>query len=121
MRAPAACTASKVCAPLSEQDADEIDHPARALDGLVDRGAVAQIAAHGMDLADIAERLQMMRRVRIAADDADAVAALCQRAHDVAADETGAADDGDEGRNLGDGGHRVLLFEAFAAVLITLD
>ena len=68
-----------------------ITHVGVARRGL-DRGRVAQIGLHGVDLPDAAERLQVAGELRPAHRHADAVAALGQRAHHVAAEEAGAAD-----------------------------
>ena len=69
------------------QDGDQIDDVVGALHGAVDRPAHAHIGLHRLDLADIAERLQMAGEIGPAAGDPDAVAALGQRPHDVAADK----------------------------------
>ena len=58
-----------------------------------------------MDLADPAERLQVAGEVRPAHRDADAVAALGQRPHHVAAEEARAAEDRDQRVVLGMQGH----------------
>jgi hypothetical protein len=65
---------------------------------------MAHIGLHGMDLPDPAERLQEAGKLRAADGDANAVAEFGQRAHDVAAEETRAAEDGDE-RFERNGGH----------------
>ena len=64
---------------------------------------VAQIGLHGVDLPDPAERLQVAGEVRPAYRRADAVARARQRPHHVAAEEPGAAEDGDQrfGRDFG--------------------
>jgi hypothetical protein len=49
-----------------------------------------------VDLADAAERLQEIRKLGPAHGDADAVAALGERAHDMAAEKSRAAENGDE-------------------------
>ena len=46
------------------EDADEIDHRVGALDGAVDRPAIAEIGLHRLDPADHAERLEDGRRDR---------------------------------------------------------
>ena len=71
----------------------------------LDRGGIAQIGLHGVDLADPAERLQVAGEFRPAHRHPDAVVALGQRAHDVAAEEARAAIDGDEGVAVAAGGH----------------
>jgi len=69
------------------QDGDEIDDMVGALHGAVHRPAHAHIGLHRLDLADIAERLQMAGKIGPPAGDPDAIAALGQRAHDMAADK----------------------------------
>ena len=59
----------------------------------LDRAGVAHVGLHGVDLADPAERLQVAGEVRPAHRDADAVVALGQRPHQMAAEEAGAAED----------------------------
>ena len=49
-----------------------------------------------MDLADAAERLQMAGQFRTAHRDADEILAIGQRPHQVAAEETRAAEHGDQ-------------------------
>ena len=88
--------AREVLAAALLQDADEVDHRIGALDRGRDRIGIAQIGLHGMDLADHAERLQEAGEIGPAHRDAHAIAALHQRAHDMAADEAGAAEDRDE-------------------------
>ena len=61
-----------------------------ALHGAVDRPAHAQIGLHRLDLADIAERLQMAGEFGPAGGDPDPVAALGQRPHHMPADKAGA-------------------------------
>ena len=79
-----------------EQDADQVDHDVGVARGGLDRARIAQVGLHRVDLADPAERLQVAGEFRPADRDADAVAALGQRAHDMAAEEARAAEDGDE-------------------------
>ena len=87
-----------------EQDADEIDHRIGIAHRGVNRARMAQVGLHRMDLADPAGRLQVDGEVRPSYRDPDAVAALGQRTHHMAAQEARAAEDGDErfGRS---GGH----------------
>jgi hypothetical protein len=54
-----------------------------------------------VDLADPAERLQMAGKVGPAHCDADAVAVLAERAHDVAAEKARPAIDGDQLVDIG--------------------
>src|SRR5581483_4291924 len=60
------------------------------------RTGMAHIGLHRMDLAHAAERLQMPRQLRPAHGDANPVSALGQRAHHMAADEAGAAENDHE-------------------------
>ena len=99
--APNACTASKLLASALEQDADKIDHHVGAARRGLDRSRVAQVGLHRVDLADPAERLQVAGEFRPAHRDADAVAALAQRAHDVAAEKARAAIDRDQRVDMG--------------------
>ena len=78
------------------ENTDEIDDGVGALDGAVDRPAIAQIGLHRHDLADRAERLHMAGEIGSAHRDADAPAALRQRTDRMAADETGPAEDRDQ-------------------------
>ena len=84
-----------------EQDADQIDQHLGVARRGFHRGGVAQIGLHRVDLADAAERLQMEGEVGPAHRHPDAVVALGQRAHHVAAEKAGAAIDGDEGVGMG--------------------
>ncbi len=78
------------------QDADEIDEHVGVARRRLDRRRIAQIGLHGMNLADPAERLQMTGQFGPAHRDPDAVTALGQRAHHVAAEEAGPAVDRDQ-------------------------
>ncbi len=90
--------------PALEQDADKIDHHVGVARGRFDGGRIAHIGLHGVDLADPSERLQVAGKFGPAHRDANAVAELGQRAYDMAAEESRAAKDGDQGFE-GDGGH----------------
>src|SRR5262249_59542402 len=79
-----------------EQEADKVDHHIGIARGRLDRGRIAHIGLHGMDLSDPSERLQEAGKLRAADGDANAVAEFGQRTHDVTAEETRAAEDGDE-------------------------
>src|SRR5260221_12887744 len=57
---------------------------------------MAHIGLHGMDLPDLSQRLEETGKLRPADGHPNAVAELGQRAHDVTAEETRAAEDGDE-------------------------
>jgi hypothetical protein len=65
---------------------------------------MSHIGLDGVNLADPAERLQESGKLGAAHSHADAVSKLCERAHDVAAEEAGAAEYGDK-RFQRDGGH----------------
>jgi hypothetical protein len=60
-----------------------------------------------MDLTDLTQGLEMARQLRPAHGDADAIAALGQRPHHMAAEEARAAEYGDKRLN-GNGGHGAL-------------
>jgi len=61
------------------QNTDEVNGDAGVAHGGLDGARIAQIGLHGVDLADLAERLQNARRVPAAAPDPDAVIALGKR------------------------------------------
>ena len=84
-----------------EQDADEIDDDVASCDGGLDRGRIAQVRLHGMDLPDAAERLQMAGEIGPPHRDADAEIAPRQRAHDMAPEEAGAAENRDQSVEVG--------------------
>jgi hypothetical protein len=87
----------KPLAPALEQDSDKIDDHVAAVGGVLHRFGVAQVGLNRMDLAHAAERLQVSGQIGAAHPDPDAIAALGERAHQMAAEETGTAEDGDEG------------------------
>ena len=91
--APKTCTVSNRWRPLSEQNADEVDHRVGASHCGGHELGVAQVRLHGMDLPDAAQRLQMTGEVRPAAGHAHAPAALGERADHVASEKTAAAED----------------------------
>src|SRR5262249_35485783 len=62
-----------------------------------DRGGIAQIGLHGMDLADPAERLQVAGEFRPPHGDTDTVLALGQRPDHMPAQKTRSAQNRDEG------------------------
>ena len=99
------------------EDGDQIDDDARSAHRGFDRARIAHIGLHGMDLPDAAERLQEIGKLGPAHGDADAVAALGERAHDMAAEEAGAAENGDKGVGVGLKGHEV---RTRAAILLFL-
>ena len=78
------------------EDADEVDHAIRALEGTCDRIGKADIALDGMDLTDTTHGLQMARQIRSAHDSANAKSAPRQRPDRMAADKARAPDDRDQ-------------------------
>ena len=78
------------------QDADQIDDGIGIAHRRLDRIRKAQIGLHGMDLADPAERLQVPGQFRTADRHPDPVMPHGQRPHYMAAEETRAAEDGDQ-------------------------
>ena len=62
-----------------------------------DRGRIAQVGLHGVDLADLAERLQVTGKLRPPHRHADAVIALGEGADDMAPEKARSAEHGDEG------------------------
>ena len=79
-----------------EQDADQVDDDIGVAHRRLDRMRIAHIGLHRVDLADPADRLQMAGQFRPAHRDADAIVPVGQRPHHVAAEETRAAEHGDE-------------------------
>jgi hypothetical protein len=79
------------------ENADEIDHHRAAARRRGDRFGIAQVGLDGMDLADLAERLEVAGEVGPPHRDPDAVVALGQRPHHVPADKARAAENGDQG------------------------
>ena len=71
-----------------EQDADQVDHHIGAAHRCLDRGRIAQVRLHGVDLSDAAERLEMARKVGPPHGGADAIALARERPHHMAAEET---------------------------------
>ena len=94
--APAPCTASKRLGAALGQDADQIDGDVGIAHRGLDRGRVAQIGLHGVDLADLAERLQMPGQFRPPHRDPDPVIALGQRPDHAAAQKAGSSENRDE-------------------------
>ncbi len=75
---------------------------------------ITQIGLHRVDLADSSERLQVARKIGAADCDADAVTDLGERTHHMAAEETGAAENGDQ-RLQRNSGHAALVRVASTA------
>ena len=65
------------------ENADQVDGGMGVAHRGLDRGRVAQIGLHGVDLADPAERLQVAGQFRPPHRDPDAVVALGERADHV--------------------------------------
>ena len=78
------------------QDADQIDHGIGIAHRRLDQIRKPQIGLHGVDLADPAERLQVPGQFRTADRHPDPVMPHGQRPHHMAAEETRAAEDGDQ-------------------------
>ena len=91
--------------PALVQNPDQIDHDIGVARGRFDRAAVAHIGLHRVDLPDPPERLQMAGEFGPTHGDANPVAALGQRAHQMAAEKARAAEDGDELLDVGLDGH----------------
>ena len=78
------------------QDADQIDGDSAIPHRGLDRGRIAQIGLHGVDLADPADRLQVPGQFRPPHRHPDPVIALGQRADHVSAQKTRSAENRDE-------------------------
>ena len=78
------------------QDADQIDRGVRTTQGRSNLFRPGHVAADRLQLADRAGGLQLPGEVGTAAGDAHPPAAFGQRLDHLAADETGAAEDGDK-------------------------
>lgn len=89
-------TASKLCPPRLEQDTHQIDDGVGPRDDRCNARRVADVDAHRSDLADIAHRLQELGLFDVAHRDVDAVAGARQTTHEMAAEEAGAAEHGDQ-------------------------
>ena len=96
----------KALPPALEQKADQIDQHVGVARRGFHRWRVAEIGLHRMDLADAAERLQMVGQIGPAHRYPDKVVPLGQSTHHVAAEKARAAIDGDEGFSVASGGHR---------------
>ena len=78
------------------QDADQIDGDVGIAHRGLDRSRVAQIGLHGVDLADLAERLQMPGQFRPPHRHPDPVIALAERANHASAHEPRSAENRDQ-------------------------
>ena len=96
------------------ENADEVDDGVGTADRPIDRGTVAQVGLHRHDLAEAAERLQMRRQIGASTSRADAPAALGQRTHYVATEETGSPEDGDDRLFFPNDGHDDPFLRVFA-------
>jgi hypothetical protein len=87
------------------QDGDEIYNMRRALDRPVYRPAYPQIGLNRLNLADIAQWLEMPCKIGPPAGNPHQISAPRQSAHDMAAKETGAPENRDKLWGLQDFGH----------------
>src|SRR5690606_27096345 len=78
------------------EDADQVHHGVRAGDGGGDGAVHPHIRLPGHDLADAAERLQEIRFLWTAHGDADTRAGLSEALDQIATDEPGATEYGDQ-------------------------
>ena len=69
------------------EDRDEVDHRIRAPQGSGDGSRIAHIGLDRMDLANLADGLQVEGEVGAAGGDPNAPALAGERAHDVAPEE----------------------------------
>src|SRR5262249_10989887 len=102
--------------PALKQDGDEIDHHIGVAYRSVDRGGIAHIGLHRVDLANAAHRLQEAGEGRPAPPDPGAIAALGHGAHQVAAQEARAAEDRNQGVELRLRGHAAREYRMAAAL-----
>ena len=108
----------KTLRPATGQNASQIDHRIGPVTDGGQRRRIAHIGLHRHDLAGCPQGLHMPRKVRPAAGHADAVAALGQRPHNVAANKAGAADKGHNLlRNFPKSRSQVRLFHGFGPLL----
>src|SRR5512141_821541 len=84
-------------ASLLEQDADQVDQYGGVARRRLHGGGVPQVGLHGMNLADLTERLQVEGEIGAAHRHPDAIVALGKRTDNVAAEKARATIDGDEG------------------------
>jgi hypothetical protein len=98
-----------------EQHADQIDHHVGPAHRGLDRGRIAQVGLHRVDLPDPAERLQVPGEIRPAHRRTDPVALADERPHQVAAEEARAPEHGDQ-RLGGDFGHGADLWRSTAGL-----
>jgi hypothetical protein len=85
------------------ESANQVDRPVRAPDRMGDAIAIAHVHGHEPDLPDLPQRLDRVGRTDVALGDKDARASLEQRFAYMAADESAAAEDGDERWSIGIG------------------
>ena len=86
----------EVVLPALAERADTVHHRIRTMDHSADRGIVADVARHRLDLARHAIRPDEKRLVRAADRDAHAPPFLRETPGDVATDKARTADDGDK-------------------------
>jgi hypothetical protein len=91
------CTIRAPTAPAAlARDADQIDGNVGIAHRGLHRSRIAQIGLHGVDLADLAEWLQMPGQFRPPHRDADPVIALTERADHASAHEPRSAENRDQ-------------------------
>jgi len=77
----------------------QVDDCGSAFDGSADGGGISHVAAHDAPLADLGQRLNVVRLARLAADDAqpDVVLAIVEQLlADITANEAAAAENRNE-------------------------
>src|SRR6266481_9686556 len=87
------------------QNADEVDGDMGIAHRGLDRSRIAQIGLNAVDLADLAERLQMSGELRTPHGDPDTVIALGERANHVASQKARSSENRNQGVQIG--GHKV--------------
>ena len=88
-----------------EQNPDQVDHHRAVAHRHLDRGGMAEIGLHGMDLPHPAERLQRAGEIGATHGGAHAVPVPGERPHHMSTEKTGGAEDRDEHVGIGDRGH----------------
>jgi hypothetical protein len=88
-----------------EQNPDQIDDDRAVAHRRLDRGGMAEIGLHGMDLPHPAERLQRAGEIGATHGGAHAVPVPGERPHHMSTEKTGGAEDRDEHVGIGNRGH----------------
>ncbi|MGY3287482.1 hypothetical protein ACVWW5_000219 [Bradyrhizobium sp. LM3.4] len=78
------------------EDADQIDHDMRITQRRLDRGRIAQVGLHGVNLPDFTGGLEVPGQLRPPHRDPDPVVAPAQRADDIPAQKPRSAENRDE-------------------------